>query len=207
LYETCYALEKCRHEKNAKGMTLLKRFLYILSDLFLCEHCGEFYTKQLVLCSEETNFIDWVYDLKNLVTLKIFVTNESTKKCTLQVCPLINLSRMEFYDRLLYKHNSLSIKSWYLTIHLIRTLHSSSSSSSSSSSLSSLSSSSAKDSEEVKEEKKKDESIRDFLQTLQEMKNVIPYFNNLPSSVYEQTRPREIETFFENYLNSATIKS
>lgn len=150
LYEVCYCIEHCRHLKLAKEMTILKRFLYILSDLFLCDHCGEFYRKQLVLCSEETNFIDWIYDLKNLVTLKIFVTSETTKKCTLQVCPLITLSRLEFYDRLLSRHATLSLKSWYLTINLIRKFH-----------------------------ENKKESLEDLEQTLQEMSQTMPYFRSL----------------------------
>jgi hypothetical protein len=122
LYEICYCFEHCRHEKNAKGMTILKRLLFIIANLFLCEHCGEFFNKQLVLYSDSTNLIDWIYDLKNLVTLKIFACN-TTHKCTLNTCPNITLSRTEFYDRLLFQHEKPQRNPWYKTINLIRSFH------------------------------------------------------------------------------------
>ena len=188
LYETCFCLEMCRHLKNAKGMTLLKRFLYILSDLFLCDHCGEFFTRQLVLSSEETNYIDWIYDLKNLVTLKIFVTNQETKKCTLQVCPLITLSRLEFYDRLLYHHKTPSYKSWLFTISLIIKKYEHEN----------------KARNEETNNNSRDTRLDDLKSTLQEIKQHISYFKNMPTSLFD-TDNDSVNNFFENYLKAATI--
>lgn len=169
LYETCYAFEKCRHFRSAKGMMLLKRFLYILANLFLCDHCGEFFNKQLVLSTENTNMIDWIYDLKNLVTLKIFASDRSIKKCTLVACPNITLSRLEFYNRLLFQHNEPQLDPWFKTINLIRTYHG----------------------------KSKMQEVDDLNETILEMTMTIPYFKKLHTVLSNSADPTFFDNYLK----------
>lgn len=177
LFETCYAFEQCRHFKNVRHMSILKRFLYILADLFLCEHCGKFYNQQLVLYADKMNLIDWIYDLKNLVTLKIYVTKETTHECNLKVCPLVHVTRIEFYNRLLYHHNAPQKDAWNNTINLIRAYYSSI--------------------------KVKESEIKDFNTTLDEMIHSIPYFKDLVLDDFEKD---SVRTHFIEYMESATIQ-
>jgi hypothetical protein len=117
LFDTAKVHEQCREERDSIGMKQCQDFLFTLADNFLCEHCGYFFSERLSLYNTGTDMVDWMYNLKSIVTNKIHICKETVQHCNVDTLPQVPISRLQFYNRLFYEDYHLD--SWIRNVILV----------------------------------------------------------------------------------------
>jgi len=117
LFDVAKVYENCREERDAIGMKVCLQFLFSLGENFMCEHCGYFFLERLSLYNTGTDMVDWIYNLKSLVTNKIHICKENVKHCNVDTLPQVPISRLQFYTRLHFE--DFHLESWIRNLILV----------------------------------------------------------------------------------------
>lgn len=118
LFDVAKMFELSRETRNGAHMKLCKEFLSSLAKNFLCEHCGYFFGERLAMYnSKSMDMVDWVYNLKHIVSNKIHICKESTQHCSIKSLPCDSISRIQFYNRMFFE--DYHRESWARNILLV----------------------------------------------------------------------------------------